>query len=162
MKTPQENLIDAIGEVNDKHVMLATGITTDGELPTDVRDIKVIEVEQPVIRKSHKVRNAIIGGTAAAAAIAGGLFAWSRLRPIPTEPQEPAQSSTATAITEPIVYDTPMRDLKWGMSVSEVKAVETAELSEEETDEYGTTTLIYNDIPIKEYNSRMELSFGER
>ena len=162
MKTPQENLMDAIGEVNDRHVMLATGITAGGELSTDVREIKVIEVEQPVIRKSHKVRNAIIGGAAAAVAIAGGLFAWSRLRPIPTEPQDPAQSSTTAAITEPVTYDTPMRALKWGMSVSEVKAVETAELSEEETNEYGTTTLIYNDIPIKEYNSRMELSFGER
>ena len=166
MKTPQENLIDAIGEISDKNVMLAAGITSGAELHTDVRGMTAIEVEQPVIRKSHKIRNAVIGGAAAAVAITGGLFAWSRLRPVPTEPTEPAQSSVSAEVV-PVTYDTPMRALKWGMSESEVKLVETAELSEEQpadAENLTGATLIYENVtvPVLGYNSRMELSFEYR
>ena len=165
MSTPQEKLIDAIGDVSDKNVEIAIGHSdaAAAALGTDTHHISLSEVKPATEIKSHKARNAVVSGLAAAVAVTGGLFAWSSLRDTVIQPGYNVTNDVTTTTELPFTPD--IRNLRWGMMLDEVKHYETAELTREErTGEgpYASTTLIYENVEFEGYNTRMEISVSDR
>ena len=100
--TKEEKLIDAIGDTKDKNVLAAVGNeNADPEMKTDVHHVEFREVPKLPEKdlKRMRIRNAILGGFAAAAVIAGGIVLWNSLQnnTIGTNPAQ--QSSTEPVVT---------------------------------------------------------------
>lgn len=161
MKTKEEKLIDAIGDTKDSNVLRAVGHeSADPSLKTEVHHVEFVEA--PKISeadvKRYRIRNGVLGGLAAAVALTGGLVLWNNLRESGVFPK-PAESSVTEPIIEEAIPD--IRNLKWGMTVDEVKAHETETLTLQQ-DDVGSadrlqTLLNYDDVRYKNFNSKMVL-----
>ncbi|MBO6231084.1 MAG: hypothetical protein J6O50_11025 [Ruminiclostridium sp.] len=101
MRTKEERLLDVIGDTKDRNVLAAVGHeNADPQMKTDVHHVEFREVpklpEKDV--KRMRIRNAILGGFAAAVAITGGVVLWNNLRDNVIEPTS-AESTTAPVVT---------------------------------------------------------------
>ncbi len=174
-------LIDAIGKADEKYIrrsMPMTDIRSDinNEIMEDITMEKTenglieITVERPPeknVRRYKGIRIAAVSGLAAAVAVTGGLLVWNNLgnSQIPTDNNGVNITLPPDVDPDKVIeeanYFPDIRDLKWGMTVEEVKAHETETLSSEENDVRSSdrlqTLLNYENVEYKEYNTTMTL-----
>lgn len=113
MKTKEDKIIDAIGELSDKNVIL-----TDANVyETNEREIAVHDEEKSKI----SVRRTLFGTAAAAVMFAGGLALWSRINTLdPFDNNDENSGSAVTAFTE-ITTENPITQIT-GTDTSEKPA----------------------------------------
>ena len=162
MSKDVERFLGLLGKIDDKYIRLAAPeAVTDSRLRTEVHRIDISKLPQPAPRKkmSDKLKAFVIttGSLAAAAVvITGAVLLWKNLD-IAVEPSH----GDVTEETE-ILADPDIRNLKWGMSLEEVRAHETAEKVGEEILDKGNGKaqflLNYKNVEFRGYTVDMVLS----
>ena len=102
MRTKEERLLDVIGDTKDRNVLATVGHeNADPQMKTDVHHVEFREVPKLPEKdlKRMRIRNAILGGFAAAAVIAGGIVLWNSLQNNIIETNPAQQSSTEPVVT---------------------------------------------------------------
>lgn len=162
MSRDVERFLGLLGKIDDKYIRLAApDAVTDSRLFTEVHRIDISKLPQPAPEKkmSGKLKAFIVSAgsiAAAAVVITGAVLLWKNLS-ISTDPGH----SDVTGQTETL-SDPDIRNLKWGMTLEEVRAHETAEKVSEEILEKGggkvQFLLNYRDVEFRGYTVDMVLS----
>lgn len=176
MNRRADKLIDAIGKVDDKYIrksMPMKGIRSEinNEIREDITMEKTtnglveITVPKPTPKeiRNRRIKFAAVSGLAAAVVISGGVFVWNKLGGL-KDPFNQGTQITSTTETDPdnviVDYVPDVRDLKWGMTVEEVKAHETATLTD--TINYDERTdLFYYPVQFEGYDTEMQLNVAK-
>ncbi len=173
MNDRADRLIDAIGKVDDKYIrksMPMTGVRSEinNEITEDITMEKIsnglieITVERPSPKqiRNRRIRIAAVSGLAAAVVISGGVFVWNKLGGLKDPFTHGASVTTDNNNNPEREYVPDVRNLRWGMTVDEVKAHETATLSDTFNRE-DSTELIYYPVEFEGCDTEMQLNVAK-
>lgn len=164
--TREERFLDIMALIDDKFVRLAYPYgkleDTKGEMH------ELTEIDVPVYKQKKKLpmkfKALIASGAAAAVAITGGILLWKNTDGTAIDPNANPNPVVTTVEDENYVPD--VRNLKWGMTVEEVRAHETAAETRSnftESNGYVFTELFYDSVELEGYednNVSMRLVVG--
>lgn len=145
MSVNVDRFIDLLGCIDDKYIRLAAPKTERSfNLKTDVYRVDLSSYpkiqEKPAKKKNKIFTAAVVSLAAAALVITGGVLIWNRLQNIPVTPSDHDIEAPVEILEDPDI-----RNLKWGMTLEEVRAHETAEkVNEEILDKGGTAQFLLN------------------
>ena len=165
-------LIDAIGKVDEKYIersapmsgeKINIGEMTEGiimsETSSGLVEITVPKPDPKQLR-NRKIRIAAVSGLAAAVVISGGVFVWNKLGGLKDPFTHGASVTTDNNNNPEQEYVPDVRNLRWGMTVDEVKAHETATLSDTFNRE-DSTELIYYPVEFEGCDTEMQLNVAK-
>lgn len=162
--TREERFLNIFAMIDDKYIRLAYPYTDGVSKATDAQELTEITVSAVPVRKKKplKFRALIASGAAAAVALAGGIAVWLNSNGSGIDPNSGSDPSVTAADDANYVPD--IRNLKWGMTVEEVRAHETAVETGHnftESNGYVFTELFYDKAELEGYdNVSMRLCVG--